>query len=146
MTPEQKAALDRLRKHEAITGMDFRESPYFVEGRGVDEFKRLLDLFVLKDAYLAEHPADDDEPVTEEWLRSVFGGKPTGVIGWNFSVYFYATQSPELIYEYGQEADYFYQYGNASLPECKTRGDVRRLCMDLGIQLNEPTSAPPPAG
>ena len=142
MTPEQKAALDRLLRHEAITGMDFRESPYFVEGRGVDESLRLPDVRIAMLLCLAEHPADDDEPVTEEWLRSV---------GFCDTEYMSSLENGPLEYVLEEEV-YFPEnwiLNGGDPPESmsiKTRGDVRRLCRALGIQLNEPAAVPHEGG
>ena len=40
--------------------------PHLVPG-----FDEIQAAYVLADAYLAEHPADDEEPVDEAWLRSI---------------------------------------------------------------------------
>lgn len=54
MTDEQRAALGRLRTSLGLSGDQYMD-----------------DLETVSDLYLAEHPADDEEPVTEDWLRSV---------------------------------------------------------------------------
>lgn len=45
----------------------------------------MADMGTIRDAYLAEHPADDEEPITEEWLRlfasmEILGTKRLGYI------------------------------------------------------------------
>lgn len=79
-------------------------------------------------AWLAEHPADDAEPVTEEWLRSVgFSSRPN-----NRWLQIRTPQGGRLdcwmaspLWEFHDEA--------VAIPQ--TRGDVRRLCTALGIDL-----------
>lgn len=108
----------------------------------------VADMRLLARAYLAEHPADDAEPVTAEWLRSVGFCRemqPASsnnltirhgsaiVTRWmnsdnvpRWSVRMYADETPDWV------------------PPCiqpKTRGDVRRLCKALGIELKEATHA-----
>lgn len=100
-----------------------------------DDYER--DTRLLAQAWLAEHPEDDGEPVTEEWFRSVVGGgdfqawsdgskTPAAFCDAELSIY---------IDEVGLiclrlETDL---YGIDFLPQVKTRGDVRRLCRALGI-------------
>lgn len=57
MTPELKAAAERVRS-VAVVGQ-----------HSADMRIHLADLYALATAFLAEHPADDDEPVTLEELR-----------------------------------------------------------------------------
>lgn len=81
-------------------------------------------------AWLAEHPSDDDEPVTEEWLRE---------IGFTYddewgATYIYGYKTFPLWYE---DLCGEWGWGEAELPSPKTRGDVRRLCRALGIELKE---------
>ena len=83
----------------------------------------IKDLFVLAQAYIAEHPADDDEPVTDEWLDSVFGTDDSLCTEWHD--------------EWGEKITWLDKFGLVSIPMPKTRGDVRRLCRALGIELNE---------
>lgn len=82
-------------------------------------------------AYLAEHPADDELAVDEAWLRSV-GFSDTKWDGEVELGRLYAhcgtTIALSLCGEYSDES--------VALP-CKTRGDVRRLCKALGIELKE---------
>ena len=43
-------AIDRLRKHESITGMDFRDSPYWTESGGIDSDAYMHDVYAAKTA------------------------------------------------------------------------------------------------
>lgn len=77
-------------------------------------------------AVLAEHPADDGEPVTDEWLESI--GHPT---------------PPEPPQRGGHRWMVLVVDGKGSsyrLPNAATRGDVRRLCRALGVTLRGPVA------
>lgn len=92
---------------------------------------------VVADAYLSEHPADNGEPVTEEWLRSAgfkdattkrYGLRnwtvrlfpPCGNLGW-----------------FADIADTIPGDGRGvPIATPATRGHVRRLCAALGITIN----------
>ena len=94
-----------------------------------------LALLAIGTAYLAEHPADSDEPIDEAWLRAV------GFESWTeFSkadlaiddcVRWAAEYRVISLIDAGRD-----------LPHLKTRGSVRLLCRALGIELKEPTPAP----
>ena len=66
---EIKAAAHRLREYKARRARgEFSDDDFaYVKGYGQDALFK--DCGCLADAYLAEHPEDDDEPVTEEWLK-----------------------------------------------------------------------------
>lgn len=82
------------------------------------------DAVLIVDAYLAEHPADDAEAVTEDWFAAV--GIPRGCFdpvcyGWLYGEKAYTlsvNRAPR---------------GSVSGVEVYTRGDVRRLLAALGI-------------
>jgi hypothetical protein len=89
------------------------------------------DAFDLALAYLADHPADDAEPVTAEWLASVgftAGKFPRDLI-----------RGPVLrgVSSAGDEywAIRTYPIPNDAKPW--TRGHLRRLCAALGVPLTE---------
>lgn len=64
MKPEDiMAACARLRADEAITGPDCSGSPYWSKESGYVYQLRDSDERTLARAYLAEHPADDDDPI-----------------------------------------------------------------------------------
>jgi hypothetical protein len=77
MTPSQKAALSRLRKIES------GECPLLVYEDDCDSWPQ--DEKTIIAAYLSEHPADDDEPVTVGWLES---------INWNYHKALHQWSSP----------------------------------------------------
>ena len=63
MDAETKAALERLRRE----GQGENVYPSWFPDYDMESRK---DSHTLAEAYLAEHPADDDEPVTKEWLAA----------------------------------------------------------------------------
>lgn len=93
----------------------------------------LADGFLLARAYLADNPDDDDEPVTMEWWKSL-----------NNDTRFLCQDTYTL-----QLKDdlIFVMEAEVGLEDCvtfpipmshvRTRGDVRRLCKALGIELKE---------
>ena len=92
----------------------------------------------LAKAYLADHPADDDEPVTEEWLCSV-GAKKDDV-----SVFFPSPIQGVPAIEFSKEQAWLTNEDYAGVEiKLKTRGDVRRLCAALGIEMKSVCQVPP---
>lgn len=65
MSDELRAAAERMRKKWPSNVADVQkwDLPY----RYIDDLERLAD------AYLAEHPADDGEPIDHSWLVSIGG-------------------------------------------------------------------------
>lgn len=92
----------------------------------------------LAEAYLSEHPADDGEVVTKEWLRSI-GFEPDST-------------RPTWGLEFGPVLVTFTGAVSLKVEICScqdaaldvkispTRSDVRRLCAALGIALMEKSS------
>lgn len=94
---------------------------------------------ILAKAWLADHPADEDEPATPTWMEDDLG------IGDSFNfrmekryelcngvrVMFFACEGPRL---WRSEL----WVGNKSLRKDLSRGDVRRLLAALGIDLKQP--------
>ncbi len=107
MNDEQRVAVERLRNHSIDMAMD-------------DSFWRAF--FIAKDLLLAEHPADD-EPVTEEWLRSVGGVNHHAEVGVWLEHTVGVNECGTVCVCNGRK-------------DGATRGDVRRLCRALGIPLN----------
>lgn len=95
-------------------------------------------LWTLAQAYLAEHPADENEPITEEWLRSAgFIWQSTDT----YELHSGAFGNDYLRYtKIAFRAGLWYANG-LGCADCKTRGDVRRLCSALGIPLRTPLTA-----
>jgi hypothetical protein len=103
----------------------------------------LADAEFLADAYLTEHPADDNEPLTGEWLESL-GAKsshwatgtcdysiPSDGIEVDVRIWSQAVDTdPEAIISNAGHND------NVQI-QVKTRADVRLLCRALRIELKE---------
>lgn len=86
-------------------------------------------------ALLAEHPVDDDELVTEQWLRSVGSQEisGTGPHAWGFGLFACVAVNID-----GSLALTLDRYRITLVNRIATRRDVRRLCAALGIELKEP--------
>lgn len=81
-------------------------------------------------AWLAEHPADDGEPVSGEWLRSIGFTGPDGLLGIIYGeVELTTTTSSRWLVGNPSEIHGESVY----IPAPTTRGDVRRLCAALGV-------------
>lgn len=165
---EELRAAERLRQHREIDEQCKKTGkwslvmgcPYFNCDRcNPDRIRK--DELLLADAYLAEHPADDGEPITTEWLEFV-GAKivpfKAGVSA-NFLIEDYGGTEGNARVELHLVAHYdkgmlqtdewitdVVSYGNDGEHEegvglvrswCRTRGDVRLLCQALGIPLQE---------
>ena len=109
---------------------------------------RQRDLRALADAYLAEHPADDGEPVTEDWLRAVGFRDYVEPSEWSSSYLSLWTDRKEhnvafLAVHWARPSNPEGHYWSAQ--DCtlykpahpKTRGDLRRLAVALGAPLTE---------
>ncbi len=130
MTDAELKAAERVRQHAAQLGN--------VE---------IADRNTLVLAWLREHPADDGEAVTAEWLKAVGFGQDDRIhTAWALQ---FSPHEPEhnpddnwcIVYQ----SDGFYRWrleddeaDVSSLPDMPTRGHVRRLCAALGITLQEP--------
>ena len=95
------------------------------------------DATLLASLYLAEHPADDGEDVTEEWLESVGWRRNRGYmdspqIGDSCFQLTWCSLGQSMLLECDDN-----DQPDVTLPHIKTRGDVRRLCEALGIELKE---------
>lgn len=116
MSDELRAAAERFRQRTRIG----------IAGPGIPACDE--DAHALADAYLAEHPADDAEPVSEEWLL---------LVGFASSA-----RHPQRL-NVGQlscSCGSLWCYGGVVLSRTPmTRGDVRRLCQALGVELKEPS-------
>jgi hypothetical protein len=78
----------------------------------------------------------DDVTVTTDWLRSVLGSKSQAYLGSGFTLEFYEHSPPDITYDNGVgEWSYGHTSASTDLPPCPTRGDVRRLCVALGVTL-----------
>lgn len=133
MNDELKAAAERVRRHINQLGNSAIE-----------------DRNMLVRAYLAEHPADDDEPVTVEWLASISRQPPiVTAIG---NCYRFSIDSDRGLCVWGRACGVGYtvtlrtvrrsESGHrmtsfSDLRDVYYRGDIRRLCAALGIPLTE---------
>ena len=82
--------------------------------------------------YLAEHPADDDELVTDEWLRSV-GFKEEENELRSLSI----GHDSIVCWDAYDDALPTFWVRAWELQHIQTRGQVRNLCKALGINLKE---------
>ncbi len=104
-----------------------------------DEYE---DLQAVADAYLAEHPADDGEAITEDWLRSV-GFSESNMNGQSMLISCDCGDPVEMWIE--EDGLVSLVQSNVNDHVCltgkkyATRGQLRRLCLALGIQLKEPS-------
>ncbi len=92
-------------------------------------------LWTLAQAYLAEHPADDGETVTEEWLPI----SAMGIAGTKRLGYIVASRDDlelEIVYlpQCGPLPPAI-SIGSRVVIRNPTRGDVRRLCNALRIKI-----------
>lgn len=98
--------------------------------RGRRQF--IFDHVVVAELYLAEHPEDDDDTVTEEWLRSVMSDAQKSLElscnGLTFGVSWYVHKWLCYVRQDDEHVE---------LGEVKTRSDVRDLCRALGVSLDE---------
>jgi hypothetical protein len=110
----------------------------------------LLDSFALAvaRAYLAEHPADDGEPVTAEWLKAVgFTERAKERPGDDRVLVSPEGETCHHVFWSENRDGYDHNawfYGDdylraVNLLDQPTRGHVRRLCQALGVTLTEPT-------
>jgi hypothetical protein len=141
MKPEVKVAADRLRR--AFGGKELMEVIYDVPKRLAFK-KRDDDLTHIAIAFLAEHPTDDDEPITAEWLHTTNGEKfDSGEFVW-----FLKAHGPDFneCWISARPGGFCIvtlvpMEGNSmwfSL-EHQTRGHIRRIVAALGGSLKEPT-------
>jgi hypothetical protein len=100
----------------------------------------LADGFLLARAYLADHPEDDCEPVTHQWLRCV--GFTRGMQTASTCVLSLWSERNHISIEIDDDGYVRVAIGDSDVSEylpagfsMQTRGDVRRLCKALGISL-----------
>lgn len=123
--------MDELREAAKRGIKLYKESPDHVRQR---DQCFLMGMFC--DLWLKEHPEDDYEPVTEEWLSATFGPHlPSGP--WKRYALLLASKSGLYVAwcpVCGNLAPCLC-IGTSVIKENPTRGDVRRLCKALGISL-----------
>jgi hypothetical protein len=121
MTPELKAAAERLR-----SGFNHAQCP--------DHCGDCNDARALAEAYLAEHPTDDGEPVTLDWLRTLWKVEPGHTKRESYIV------ARRGLFEVGWcpecgELPAAMALDRKIIYKCPTRGQWRMLCRALGIPL-----------
>ena len=158
MIPDElTAATNRVREFRQLltTGLRIPEVYELVYGVGPQQVhKYLLDEQAIVDAYLVEHPADDPELLTADWLRSVgFTDDPTDAVflrtplpGSLYPAYLCVCSDPDSKIDGGNAVFTSYDRrkdGSDDLDTedmvvtgkdvIRTRGDVRRLLRALSI-------------
>jgi hypothetical protein len=123
---ELKAAAERLRR-----GFNHAHCP--------DHCGDCNDARTLADAYLAEHPADDDEPISEEWSDKIAARCWTDGTDQEWKLGIGDTGHEAFLLLAKRENGIFWAMymGGVKLQMIVTRADVRRLCSALGIALRE---------
>lgn len=121
---ELRAAAERLRRvgdGEAVA-QAYRAYPS-------PHMQRYGDIVMLADAWIAEHPADDGDPVDEAWVK-----------GLGFEQYEYVPYTwlkcGHLQYVPSRDPP-FCIVGGWPVIRVETRGHVRRIAAALGIELKE---------
>lgn len=140
MSEDLRAAAERMRSYLSyLADKEARvdaEHPYGVNhwagGWYFNNEQYRRDGLMLRDAYLAEHPADDSESVTFEWLESIgFYRDGTHIDDpltcCESAIYLSPDHNDETVWVVFVEV---YELGHV-----KTRGDVRRLLAALGIEV-----------
>ncbi len=147
-----QAAAERLRRNydgEQISMVYTHPYPHASKGQrsAYAVVQRAKDREIIADAYLREHPADEGEPISEEWLKAVgftrddescmlrlyidlCSYNSTIVIG--CPVCFAAIEQVDGAGPHDSDDDSCVQ-----IPFPQTRRDVRRLAAALGITLKE---------
>lgn len=131
MTPEQKEVLRRYLDGSCYWSSDIDDNRQFF-----DEDWRDADRQILND-FLSEHPADDDEPVTEEWFQRVGADVEIRSEEW-VAVFDQTWEDRAALFIYSDGTVLATNMGHiARLKTIKTRGDVRILCRVFRIPLTE---------
>ena len=131
MNDETAAAVERLRR---IKG-DIQRVGYCYFASVYPNGGHLEDLQLLSDLYLAEHPADSELPVTEEWAEKFLPGNRDGRRrGKRGRVWFEKWSFCSTIYVNGEIV-----WDSRRPDKDFTRGLAMRLCSALGIELKEPS-------
>lgn len=122
MVDSVREALFRLRNSDA-SGINHRD----IYGWDADK-----DLVVLGRAYLAEHPADEGERLTEVWLQSVgftVDSPHCNIAGKLTTLHIWLSDSACWVEETNRPGE------KVAVQKPQTRGDVRRLCSVLNLPI-----------
>lgn len=128
-----RAAAESLRDHawlERFRKANYDNSFNLLSPTACNDIARYVDKFI--DTVLAEHPADDETPITELWWCDMNGGSRFMFSSDERLMLYLAVDGMiELCVTNGlREISY-------KLQHIKTRGDVRRLCRALGVEVKE---------
>lgn len=87
----------------------------------------------LAKAWLAEHPDDEGEPITPEWLLSA------GAIRWKTNSFAFLSRGLRLRMFFREHYERWVVFADQDesdvvLGNPKTRGDIRRLCKALEVE------------
>jgi hypothetical protein len=126
VTDELRAAAERVRRAKA------GEHPFAIYGEDDAQTQGWHDRKVLAEAWLAANPADDGEPVTEDWLRDQ---------GWDSDGYDLPYWTLPAARRRGITIGVFtgksrmsrLVFGREPVAQPATRGDVRRLLAAIGV-------------
>ena len=137
---EIREAAERIRRQQYD-----QHGGEFLIGPNGEKWSRSMDGHTVANAYLAEHPTDDEEPVTESWLESCGGNVCHGCEDEPGSVEFGKSRTLSLVLSQYDDMEFwrvFLEHPSSKafamhdqLPDVNTRGNVRRLCAALGITL-----------
>lgn len=122
LTPEEQAALDRLRQARRDSDECYGGYPDTRYGR----VQSAVDHSYAAQIVLREHPTDDDELLDSSWLDTVTTVQNPGCYRYRAGCVTFIYESQWVAYSHG--SPHYHK-----LVEVHTRGDVRRLCQALGI-------------
>ena len=117
------AALIALNTETVKSGYDPWTQSHFLEPK-YSEKMRLEAAKKLAEAYLAEHPADDDEPATDDWQMSIGLSEDRVMVEWD------GLCGAVITWIDGIDL-------SSTKVEWNTRRDVRRLLAALGIEMRK---------
>lgn len=125
-------------------------SPYWyrldsMQPKKLDQMQLLMDTEIMAQAYLAEHPTDEHEPLTREWLLSVgfvVAPNPAWLRIVNGDLILSYSESankvdPKWTWVLTHEQPGDPYDSNVPIPSPKTHGELRRLVTALGFALKE---------
>lgn len=132
---ELQAAVERLRR---VSGGEPKALVYRTDT--VPNVLHAYDEHTLAQSYLAEHPEDESDPVTERWIQSIGFKEDDEPMQPARSLWHIG----ELMYRPHYFGDFMprWQFGPSTVPNQNTRGDVRRLMSALGIDLKSQPEPP----
>lgn len=132
MTKQLREFAETILEH--ITKHDCEMGPAYTRDYEREGGPALQEQYELAAAWLAEHPPDDDDPVTVEWLRDISHSSAypatISLDGLNGKRWLMLFVESVCIYHPSSNGGCIILYDIAPV---KNRGDVRRLCRALGV-------------